>query len=49
MEKGDTLVLLIDVDDLRVDFLPLGQDILGLADAAVSDLGDVDQAVNAGE
>ena len=37
-------MLLIDVDDLRVDFLTLGQNVFGLADAAVSDLGDVDQA-----
>ena len=40
-------MLLIDVDDLRVDFLTLGQNVLRLADAAIRDLGDVDEAVNA--
>ena len=45
--QGDTLMLLIDVDDLRINFLTLGQNVLRLSDAAVCDLGDVDQAVNA--
>ena len=40
-------MLLIDVDDLRVDFLTLGQNVLRLADAAIRDLGNVDEAVNA--
>ena len=45
--QRDALMLLIDVDDLRVDFLTLGQNVLRLADAAIRDLGDVDEAVNA--
>ena len=34
-------MLLIDVDDLRVDFLTFGQNVLGLADAAIRDLGEL--------
>ena len=47
--QGDTLVLRIDVDDLCIHFLTLSQNVLGLADAAVSDLRDVDQAVHTGD
>ena len=38
-------MLLVDVDDLRVDFLTLGQHVFGLADAAIRDLRDVDQTL----
>ena len=39
----------VDVDDLHIYSLTLGEHVLGLADAAVSDLGNVDQAVHAGQ
>ena len=47
--QGDTLVLGVHIGDLDLHILTLGQDILRLADAAVSDLGNVNQAVHAGE
>ena len=47
--QGDALVLGIHVGDLHLHVLTLGQHILGLADAAVSDLGNVNQAVHAGQ
>ena len=40
--EGDLLLLLVDGGDLRVDHLAFGQDVGGLVDAAVSDLGDMD-------
>ena len=46
--QGDLLLLLIDGSDLRIDDLTLRENILRLLNAAVSDLGDVDQAVHAG-
>ena len=42
-------MLHVDVDDLGFHFLTFGQHVFGLADAAVSDLGNVDQAVDAGD
>ena len=47
--QGDTLVLGVHIGDLDLHILTLGQNILGLADAAVSDLGNVNQAVHAGQ
>ena len=48
MDREIFLLLLVDGGDLRVHNLALGEDILGLVDAAVSNLGNVDQAVHAG-
>ena len=47
--QRDTLVLSVHIGDLHLDLLALSQNVLGLADALVSDLGDVDQAINAGQ
>ncbi len=41
--QGDALVLSVNIGDLDLDFLALSQNILGLADALVSDLRNVDQ------
>ena len=46
--QGDALVVSIDIDDLGFDFLAFGENVFGLGDAAISDLGDVDQAVHTG-
>ena len=46
--QGDLLLLLINSGDLGIDDLALGENVFGLLNAAVSDLGDVDQAVYAG-
>lgn len=45
--QGDLVLLLVDGGDLRIDNVADGQDLIGLADAAVGDLGDVDQAIDA--
>src|SRR5699024_11154013 len=45
--QGDLLLLVVDVDDLRVNLLANLEDVLGLGDAVIRDLGDVDQAVHA--
>ena len=48
--QRDLLVLRVDVGDLRVHLLAtLSQHVAGLLDAVVSDLRNVDQAVNAGD
>ena len=43
------MLLLVDGGDLGVNHVAHSQHVLGLADAAVGDLGDVDQAVNTGQ
>ena len=43
------MLLLVDRGDLRIDDVADGQHLIGLADAAVGDLGDVDQAVHTGQ
>ena len=47
--QGDTLVLGVHIGDLDLHILTLGQNILGLADAAVSDLGNVLKVRNLGK
>ena len=42
--QGDLLLLLIHSGDLGIHDLALGQNVTGLLDAAIGDLGDVDQA-----
>ena len=44
--QGDLLLLLVHSGDLSLDDLALGENVLGLLDAAVSDLRDVDQVRN---
>ena len=46
--QGYLFVLLVNGDDLRIHNLALAEYIAGLLHPVVSDLGDVDQAVNAG-
>ena len=46
--QGDLLLLLVDRSDLSLNGLALGENVLRLLDAAVSDLRNVDQAVHAG-
>ena len=46
--QRDALAVGVDVDDLRLDLLALLQGVGSLLDTMVRDLGDVDQAVNAG-
>ncbi len=48
MERRSLLVI-VDSGDLCINDIADGQDILGLADTAVGDLGNVDQTVNTGE
>ena len=48
MDREIFLLLLVDSGDLGVHDLALGEDVTGLLDAAIGDLGDVDQAVHAG-
>ena len=45
--QGDLLLVGVDGRNLRVDRFANGEDFVRLADAAVGDLGDVDEAVNA--
>ena len=47
--EGDLVLLLVDGGDLGLDLVADGQHVLGLADAAIGNLGDVDQAVNTGQ
>src|SRR5256885_4148920 len=47
--EGDPLVLLVDVEDLRLEVLPLLEDLRRMADAArPGHVGDVQEAVHAG-
>ena len=46
--EGDLVLVVIDSSDLGIDHVTDGQHILGLADAAVGNLGDMDQAVHTG-
>ena len=46
--QGDLLLLLVDGSDLGVHDVALSQHVAGLLDAAIRDLGDVDQAVHTG-
>ena len=47
MCSSDLLLVVVDGSDLDVDHVAHAQDLIGLADAAVGDLADVDEAVNA--
>ena len=42
-------LVLGDIGNLNLDNLSLGQNILGLADTAVRNLGDVNQAIHTGQ
>lgn len=46
--QADLLLLVVDVGDLDINILANGELIFRLADAAVGDLRNVDQAINAG-
>ena len=46
--QRNLFLLIVDIDDLGLDLLADLKHILRLCDAVVSDLGDVDQPVNAG-
>ena len=48
MDRDTLLLLVVDVDDLSLDNLANLQLVLRLCDAVISDLRNVDQAVNAG-
>ena len=45
--QGNLLLLIVDVDDLSLNLLADGQSFLSLCDAMISNLRNVDQAVNA--
>ena len=45
--EADLAVFRIDVGDLRIDDLPLGEHLGGTCQLAVGDLGNVDQSVYA--
>ena len=47
--KADAFLVVVDVGDLAVDDLALLQDIVRFLDALVGDLGNVDEAVDAGD
>ena len=47
MDRETLLLLVVDVDDLSLDNLANLQLVLRLCDAVISDLRNVDQAVNA--
>ena len=46
--QGNLLLLLVDSGDLGIHHLALGQNITGLLNAAVGDLGNVDQTIHTG-
>ena len=41
--QRDLLLVLVDGDDLSIDLVAFGQNVGGLVDTAVRDLGNVDQ------
>ena len=44
--ERNLLCLLVDVNDLSVNYLTFGENLIRLADSSVSDLGNVDKTVN---
>ena len=47
--EGDLMLVIIDSGDLGIDDIADRQNIFGLANTAVGDLGNVDQTINTGQ